>query len=89
LPKERKRLKQSLLGHFMFVRSYEAAEFDLLDQKYVDVQNAAKEDTELSMNYEREDEGGRLVTELADLLRPPRPQGVFDGSSEAYCLSAA
>jgi hypothetical protein len=44
----------------------------------VDVQNAAKEDTELSMNYEKEDEVARLVTELADLLRLPRPQGVFE-----------
>jgi hypothetical protein len=54
-PKGRKVLKQSLLGHFTSVRSDEAAKLDLLDQKYVDVQNAAKEETELSMDYEKED----------------------------------
>jgi hypothetical protein len=54
-PKGRKGLKQSLLGHFTSVRSYDAAEFDLLDQKYGDVQNAAKEETVLSMDYEKED----------------------------------
>jgi hypothetical protein len=75
-PRARMRLKQSLLGHFKSVRSYEAGKFNLLDQKYVDVQNAAKEDIELSIDYEKTNARKRLVAELADLLRV-RPPGFY------------
>jgi hypothetical protein len=81
-PQGRKRLKQSLLGHFTSFRTYEVREFDLLDQKYLDVKNAANEGTELSMDYEKEDKVARLVTELDDLRRQqPRPEGFFQSAA--------